>query len=93
MTVDDQQKYDDFASVEVQRKYLAQEEMPEGAYGSAVNKHAPLQGRDYDEGQRHYTPYNYEYKSLHEDIPRQFPNAHKTNDHPDEDVGPSKDNQ
>ncbi|WP_102028532.1 cytosolic protein [Salirhabdus sp. Marseille-P4669] len=89
----DKLEFDDFADVEVQRKYMSAQELPEGPYGSPIGKNEPLESKNTIEGQRHYTPFNYEYKSLHEDLPRQFPGAHPTHDEPDKDIKPPQDNQ
>ncbi|MGC4378736.1 hypothetical protein WD019_17705 [Fictibacillus sp. Mic-4] len=61
---------------------MIQEEFPEGPVGSPVNmklgKSTPWEGNE-----RHYTPFNYEYKNLHEGLERQMPGAHVTHDDPD----------
>ncbi|SES65363.1 hypothetical protein SAMN05421676_10173 [Salinibacillus kushneri] len=75
--------YQDFSNAEVQREYAVPEELPDGPYGSAINKHTKVENKDAVKGQRHYTPFNYENKHLHEDLPRQFPNAHPTHDEED----------
>ncbi|MBB6453445.1 hypothetical protein HNQ94_001894 [Salirhabdus euzebyi] len=89
----DKLEFDDFAPVEVQRKYAVPEELPEGPYGSPINEFDKVENKEAVEGQRHYTGFNYENKSLHEDLPRQFPQAHPTHDEPDEDIKPPEDNQ
>ncbi|MRG85173.1 cytosolic protein [Salinibacillus xinjiangensis] len=85
--------YDDFATVEVQQKYAFPEEMPDGPYGSPIASDEIVQNKEAVEGQRHYTPFNYENKGLHEDLPRQYPGAHPPHDEPDKDIKPPEDNQ
>ncbi|WP_027964344.1 hypothetical protein [Halalkalibacillus halophilus] len=75
---------DDFTPVEKQQNYLASEEFPEGTYGEPVNQ-KPLKARKYNPNQRYYTPFNYEFKELHADDPREAHNAHQPGDYPDED--------
>ncbi|MBO8156762.1 MAG: cytosolic protein [Bacillaceae bacterium] len=85
--------YDDYADAEVQRKYLVPEEFPEGPYGSQYNKLENVRPKEARKGQRHFSAFNYEYKSLHEDLPRQYPIAHPPHDQPDQDVKPPDENQ
>ncbi|WP_158737816.1 cytosolic protein [Alteribacillus sp. YIM 98480] len=73
--------YTDFANVETSRRYLTSETLPEGPYGSPVNRELG-KNTPWKEGQRHYTPFNYEYKAFHQNIPRQFPGAHPVHDDP-----------
>jgi hypothetical protein len=81
------QKYSDLSTVEKQRDYLTAEEMPEGPYGSPIGKDNPVQNKStpWQEGQRYYTPFNWENKSLHQDLPRQMDGAHPPHDDPDTD--------
>lgn len=76
--------YTDFSNVEVGRRYLVPEEIPEGAYGSpfegTLEKTTPWKKQ-----QRTYSAYNYEYKALHADFPRKYPGAHPVHDDPDDD--------
>ncbi|MFB6467528.1 cytosolic protein [Cytobacillus sp. Hz8] len=78
--------YTDFANVEIGRDYLTAEELPEGAYGSPIHQNEPVQNKTapWHEGQRHYSAFNYEYKSLHQDLPRQMEGAHPPHDEPNQ---------
>ncbi|MFC0523865.1 cytosolic protein [Pontibacillus salicampi] len=88
-------RYSDFANVEAMRNYVTPEQLPEGPYGAPRNKDKPVENKStpWREGQRYYSAFNYENKSLHEDLPRQDPASHPTHDHPDEDVKPSQETQ
>ncbi|MBU8906570.1 hypothetical protein [Desertibacillus haloalkaliphilus] len=67
--------------------FLTAEEFADGPYGSPINR--PLgKSTSWDEGQRPYSAFNYEDKSFHENLPRQFPGAHPTHDDPDVDAEP-----
>lgn len=87
-------KYTDFSNVETQRNFLIPEQLPEGPYGSPRGKHTPVENKStpWREGQRYYSAFNYENKSLHEDLPRQFPGAHPPHDDPETDREPPYDN-
>ncbi len=76
--------YTDFSNVEKQRDYLTAEEFPEGPYGSSIGQNEPVKNKEtpWHEGQRHYSAYNYEYKSLHQSLPRQMDGAHPPHDSP-----------
>ncbi|WP_110928597.1 cytosolic protein [Bacillus massiliglaciei] len=80
-------KYHELSNVEKQRNFLVPEEFPEGPYGSALGAEAPVENKstDWEEGQRYYTAFNWENKSLHEGMPREFPGAHQPHDAPDRD--------
>lgn len=80
--------YTDVSNVETQRNFIIPEELPEGAYGSPRGESTPVENKStpWKEGQRHYSAFNYEFKSMHEDIPRQFPGSHPTHDDPDQDT-------
>lgn len=87
----DSKQYFDFTNVEKQKGYLTAEEFPEGPFGSPFRKDEPVQNKStpWEEGQRYYSAFNYEVKSFHQDIPRQWPGAHKPHDDPDrEEQGP-----
>ncbi|MFB5660812.1 hypothetical protein [Alteribacillus sp. HJP-4] len=75
-------EYDDFANVEAKRDYVFPETLPEGPYGSPINK-KPGKTSPWRKGQRSYSAFNYENKSLHEDIPRKYPVAHPVHDNED----------
>ncbi|SDH62228.1 hypothetical protein SAMN05192534_10861 [Alteribacillus persepolensis] len=74
--------YTDFANVEVQRNYVFPETFPEGPYGSPVNKKLGKTS-PWTKNQRPYSRFTYENKTLHQNLPRQFPGAHPTHDDPD----------
>lgn len=83
----EQGSYTDLSVVETQRNFFFPEEFPEGAYGSPVNKKLGKTS-DWHDGQRPYSAYNYEFKSLHQNLPRQVPGAHPTHDDPDKNEEP-----
>jgi hypothetical protein len=80
----DDEKYSDFSNVEKTRNFLTWEDFPEGPYGSPNGKDEPVQNKNtpWKKGQRFYSNFNYEYKSLHQNIPRQDPGAHPPHDDP-----------
>ncbi len=82
--------YTDVSNVETQRNFIIPEDLPEGAYGAPRGKYTRVENKStpWKEGQRPYSAFNYEFKSMHEDIPRQFPGAHPTHDDPDQDTEP-----
>ncbi|NHM32791.1 cytosolic protein [Neobacillus terrae] len=90
MSKKDAEKYSDFSNVEKQRDYLTAETLPEGPYGSPIRENEPVENKStpWEEGQRYYTPFNYENKSLHQNNPRQMPGAHPTHDDPNSDDQP-----
>lgn len=66
--------YQDVSTVESQRNDLASEEFPEGSYGSnllseSLGKSSPWR---INNGKAH-RPYGYENRTLHEDLPRDYP--------------------
>jgi hypothetical protein len=83
---DDKEKetYTDFSNVETQRNFLVPETLPEGPYGSPRGKDQPVENKStpWREGQRYYSAFNYEFKSLHQNLPRQMEGAHPTHDDP-----------
>ena len=85
---DKNREYTELSNVEKQENYLMAEEYPEGPYGSPRRKDEPVQNKStpWKEGQRHYSAFNYEFKSLHQDIPRQMEGADPTHDDPDTDA-------
>ncbi|MDT8858646.1 cytosolic protein [Alkalihalobacillus sp. MEB130] len=90
MTDKEEQQYFDFSNVETQRNFLAAEDFPEGPYGSPINKDKPVSNKStpWEPGQRYYSAFNYEFKSLHQNLPRQFPGAHPTHDDPNKNEEP-----
>ncbi|MFZ7944009.1 cytosolic protein [Neobacillus sp. 19] len=84
----DSEKYTELSTVEQQQNFLTAQEFPEGAYGSSIRKDEPVQNKStpWKEGQRKYSAFNYEFKSLHQDLPRQMEGAHPPHDDPDTDI-------
>lgn len=78
----EQASYTDVSTVETKQNYYIPEEFPEGSYGSPVNKKLGKTS-EWREGQRPYSAFNYEFKSLHQNLPRQVPGAHPPHDDPD----------
>ncbi len=78
-------RYTNLSNVEKMDDYLIPEEFPEGPYGSPIRAYKPVENKssDWKKGQRHYSAFNYENKSLHEDLPRQMEGAHSTHDDPE----------
>ncbi|MBU8880805.1 cytosolic protein [Bacillus sp. FJAT-29790] len=87
---DKEQGYTDFSNVETQRNFLTAEELPEGPFGSPRKKDEPVENKNtpWQEGQRQYSAYNYENKTLHQHLPRQMEGAHPTHDDPDKSKEP-----
>ena len=87
---DNEEIYTDFSNVDKQKNYLTSEELPEGPYGSPIRKDKPVQNKStaWEKGQRFYTPFNYEFKSLHQNLPRQMEGAHPPHDDPEADEQP-----
>jgi hypothetical protein len=83
----DKKSYFDLSNVEKQQNFLTAEEYPEGPYGSPIGKDEPVQNKStpWKEGQRPYSAYNYENKSLHQDMPREMEGAHPTHADPNTD--------
>lgn len=76
------EKYSDFSNVEKQRNFLTAEEFPEGPFGSPIRADEPVENKStpWREGQQFYSNFTYEFRNLHQDMPRQFPGAHPTHD-------------
>ncbi|MED3690118.1 cytosolic protein [Peribacillus butanolivorans] len=81
----EEETYHDFSNVEKQRDFLIPEEFPEGPFGSTIAQDAPVENKStpWQEGQRSQSAFNFENKSLHEDLPRKYPGAHPTHDDPE----------
>ncbi|MEH7334176.1 cytosolic protein [Neobacillus drentensis] len=81
------EKYTEISNVEKQHNYLTAQEFPEGPYGSTFRKDDSVQNKStpWEEGQRTYSAFNYEYKSFHQDLPRKMEGAHPPHDDPDTD--------
>ncbi len=75
-------KYSNFSNVEAMEEYIVPEEFPEGPVGSPIGKNTPVENKStpWQEGQRPYSAFNYENKSLHEHLPRQMEGAHPPHD-------------
>ncbi|KGA95598.1 hypothetical protein AJ85_03240 [Alkalihalobacillus alcalophilus ATCC 27647 = CGMCC 1.3604] len=73
-------KYSDFSNVEEARETILPEDLPEGAYGSPINKHEPVEGKStpWEEGQHAASAFIYENKQLHRDHQRLDPESHPT---------------
>ncbi|TYR81358.1 hypothetical protein FZC66_05775 [Priestia megaterium] len=78
-------EYKDFSNVEKQRNFLTAEEFPEGPYGSTRGKDKRVENKStpWEENQQYYTSTTYEFRNLHQDLPRQFPGSHLTHDEKD----------
>ncbi|ETI68692.1 hypothetical protein [Neobacillus vireti] len=87
MEEENSSKYTELSNVEKQQNFLTAQEFPEGPYGSTfrVNDTVQIKSTPWKEGQRRYSAYNYEFKSLHQNLPRQMDGAHPTHDDPDRD--------
>lgn len=90
--MDDKEKreYTDFSNVEDMRNMVLPEIFPEGPYGAPRRKDEPVENKssEWKEGQRYYSAYNYEFKSLHQNLPRQYPGAHPAHDDPEKNEEP-----
>jgi hypothetical protein len=84
------EKYTDLSTVEKQRDFLTAEEYPDGPYGSPIGQNKPVENKStpWKEGQRYYSNFNYEFKSFHQNIPRQMEGAHPTHDDPNKEGQP-----
>lgn len=86
MAKKEERQYSDFANVETQRLFLTSEEFPEGSYGVIGNdkEDEPVSNKDtpWEEGQQFDSGFVYEYRTFHENRPREFPGAHNTHDNP-----------
>jgi hypothetical protein len=74
--------YTDFSNVEKQRNFLTAEEFAEGPYGSPIRRDEPVENKStpWQEGQQYYSAFTYEYRNLHQNLPRQYPGAHPVHD-------------
>jgi hypothetical protein len=82
LTNRDSEQYSDFSNVETMRNFLIPEGLPEGAYGSPRGKDNPVFNKStpWRKGQRYYSAFNYEVRTLHQDLPRQMDGAHPPHD-------------
>ncbi|MEI5907842.1 cytosolic protein [Bacillus spongiae] len=83
----DDENYHDFSNVEAGKNNLIPEQLPEGPYGSPRGKDVPVQNKStpWKNGQRYYSAFNYEFKSLHQGLPREMDGSHPPHDNPKED--------
>lgn len=79
------EEYTDFSNVETQRNFLTSEEFPEGPVGSPIAKNEPVSNKEtpWVDGQQYYSNFAYENRTMHQDLPRQFPGAHPPHDEKD----------
>lgn len=84
----DSKVYSELSNVEKSRNFLTAEEFPEGPYGSPIKVDEPVENKstEWKEGQRPYSAFNYENKSLHQELPRQMEGAHPPHDDPEKDT-------
>ncbi|KKK39346.1 cytosolic protein [Mesobacillus campisalis] len=84
----DSEVFSELSNVEKSKNFLTAEEFPEGPYGSPRAASEPVQNKssEWKEGQRYYSAFNYENKTLHQGMPRQMEGAHPTHDDPGKDV-------
>lgn len=83
-------QYSDVSNVETQKNYVIPEELPEGSYGAPKGEKSKVENKStpWEEGQRSYSAYNYEFKSMHENKPRKQPGSHPTHDDPEREGQP-----
>jgi len=83
-------EYTNFSNVETMRNFVIPEEFPEGPVGSPVGKNTPVENKStpWKEGQRSYSAFNWEFKSLHQNLPRQMEGAHPPHDDPNKNEEP-----
>lgn len=72
-------KYSDFVPVEKMHQEIIPEEFTEGAYGSPINRRLG-KSTPFEPDQHAISGFTYENKTLHQDIPRQYPTAHPPHD-------------
>jgi hypothetical protein len=79
--------YSDFSNVETEENFLTHEEFPDGPYGASLHPRETVTNKEtpWKEGQRFYSNFNFEDKTFHQNIPRQYPNAHPPHDDPEKD--------
>ncbi|MFC5713618.1 cytosolic protein [Thalassorhabdus alkalitolerans] len=77
-----EEAYTDFANVETQRNFLTREDLIEGPYGSPINRDEPVKNKTtpWEKDQQYYSAFTYEFRNLHQNLPRQFPGAHPPHD-------------
>jgi len=80
MSVEKENTYTDFAPVEKMRNFIIPEDLPEGAYGSPINRDRLGKTTRFENDQQAYSNFAYENRELHQDLPRQDPGAHPTHD-------------
>lgn len=77
-----EKQYDELTTVEVQRNFIIPEDLPDGPYGAPGGADTPVENKStpWEKEQRSHSAFNYENKSLHENLPRKFPGSHPTHD-------------
>jgi hypothetical protein len=85
--------YTDVSTVETRKNFIIPEDLPEGSYGAPRGENTPVEGKStpWEKGQRPYSNFNYEFKSFHQDLPREYPGAHPTHDDHEENQEPPYD--
>lgn len=72
--------YTDVDSVESKRNDLTAEEFPEGPYGADLLTETLGKSSPWRQDQRPQKRFAYEYRNLHEGLPRVYPPDHDTHD-------------
>jgi hypothetical protein len=75
------ENYTDVSPAEARHRYIIPEELPEGPYGSPINRKLG-KSTPWEEDQRTYSAFNYENKNAHEETDRKYPGAHPPHDNP-----------
>lgn len=90
MTDNKKNEYSDFSNVEAMHNFIAPEDLPEGPYGSPRNQFKQVENKStpWEEGQRYDSAFNYENKSLHQNLQRQDPGSHPIHDDPKDEQPP-----
>ncbi|MGO4374413.1 hypothetical protein AB4Z21_27405 [Paenibacillus sp. MCAF20] len=70
---EDRQEYTDVSTVESQRNDLIPEEFPEGPYGTELLVESPGKSKPWRIDQSASKRFDYENRSLHEDLDRDYP--------------------
>lgn len=72
-------KYSDFVPVEKMHNEVIPEDLPEGPYGSPINRRLG-KSTPFGKDQHAISAFTNENKELHENLPRQYPGAHPPHD-------------
>lgn len=86
MLRDKKKKYTDSETANRLKDKLIPEEFPEGAYGSAINKHEAPESKStpWTDGQYRDSAYVYPDRAQHAETPRQADGAHPTHSEEEE---------